>query len=402
MRTNLLRQEDAVEPAPFELDQEKLNVTDRVRTNKLAWRGQFSPQLVEYLLETACKGKDCIFDPFAGSGTVLFEALASGRSACGLEINPAAWHLANLSLVSTLTAAEQDEVRKELTDWLDTVTEDEIREMTFSDPSSDAVLLAKTASVILGMGNSPDVRRKSILNGGATVLGVLSRLSGAAGKALCQLADARANGLKEDQFDAVITSPPYINVFNYHQNYRPAIERLGWLPLDAAKVEIGANRKHRQNRFLTVIQYCLDMDKALTATARVMKATAPLVIVLGRTSNVLGCAFGNGEILKQLMLNTGQFGEIRQAERVFMNRFGENIHEDILIAEKLERAEKPRGLEREIGRGALVSARREVPDRNRAALEEAIENAGKVHASANFSLHVPPPLRALEGKSRWK
>ena len=196
MRTNLLRHEETDDPTQFGLDQDKLNVTDRVRTNKLAWRGQFSPELVEYLLSSICGGRHSIFDPFAGSGTVLYEALASGRSACGLEINPAAWHLANLSLLSTLTVQEQTEVQKELTRWLLAVSEHEISEMQLSDlskgPNDDFVILVKTASVILGMANSPEISRKSVLSGGVTVLKVLSQLSETTGKALCQLADARA------------------------------------------------------------------------------------------------------------------------------------------------------------------------------------------------------------------
>ena len=62
----------------------------------------------------------------------------------------------------------------------------------------------------------------------------------------------------------------------------------------------------------------------------------------------------------------------------------------------------PKGLEREIGRNALISARHDVPSKNRALLEEAIENVGKVHRSATFSLRVPQPFSALDGKSKWK
>lgn len=107
----------------------------------------------------------------------------------------------------------------------------------------------------------------------------------------CYLMDARQMSIAADTIDAIITSPPYINVFNYHQNYRAATELLGWHPLEAARSEIGANRKHRMNRFLTVVQYCLDMSQCIDDMARTLRTGAPLVIVLGRESKVLGAPF---------------------------------------------------------------------------------------------------------------
>ncbi|HRF93979.1 MAG TPA: hypothetical protein PLZ51_02230, partial [Aggregatilineales bacterium] len=70
------------------------------------------------------------------------------------------------------------------------------------------------------------------------------------------LADARAMPVPQQSIDFVLTSPPYINVLNYHQQYRTSIESFGYNILQIAKSEIGSNRKHRSNRFLTVIQYC--------------------------------------------------------------------------------------------------------------------------------------------------
>ena len=77
--------------------------------------------------------------------------------------------------------------------------------------------------------------------------------------------------LPEDAIDFVITSHPYINVFNYHQQYRASAEALGLE--DSGSGESG-NRllsENRQNRFLTVIQYCLDMYEVFVELARVGK-----------------------------------------------------------------------------------------------------------------------------------
>ena len=69
------------------------------------------------------------------------------------------------------------------------------------------------------------------------------------------LEDSRStHNYLEGNIDLIITSPPYINVFNYHQNYRAIIETFGFEILKVAHSEFGSNRKNRGNRFKTVIQ----------------------------------------------------------------------------------------------------------------------------------------------------
>ncbi len=41
-------------------------------------------------------------------------------------------------------------------------------------------------------------------------------------------ADASDLSLESDAVDLVLTSPPYINVFNYHQKFRRSVEALEW------------------------------------------------------------------------------------------------------------------------------------------------------------------------------
>src|SRR3989339_1709508 len=76
--------------------QRLLDIEDKKRSNLFAWRGQFSPQLIECLLDAYCLPESVILDPFAGSGTVLFEAAAMSLSAYGFEVNPAAWSFSKL------------------------------------------------------------------------------------------------------------------------------------------------------------------------------------------------------------------------------------------------------------------------------------------------------------------
>lgn len=246
------------------------------------------------------------------------------------------------------------------------------------------------AAVLLGMGDKPDQTADAALRGLLAIENLLSELMAYPGKGTCLLADARSTALETGSIEAVITSPPYINVFNYHQNYRPATELLGWRPLEAAQSEIGANRKHRANRFLTVVQYCLDMAEALSEIARLCKLGAPVVLVVGRESNVLGAAFRNGDLLRQLMHHGAHSFELRGcAERVFTNRFGQRIYEDIIVGRSVGPAPLTLDRARAIGVKALDEAMRSVPDENRPALIAARSMAAKVKPSRILSLGQP-------------
>ncbi|MDR3153305.1 MAG: site-specific DNA-methyltransferase, partial [Deltaproteobacteria bacterium] len=72
------------------IDQSVLNILERQKTNPLPWNGQFSPQLVQILLDHYSKSSDIIYDPFLGSGTTLLEAGEQHKEAYGTEINYAA------------------------------------------------------------------------------------------------------------------------------------------------------------------------------------------------------------------------------------------------------------------------------------------------------------------------
>jgi hypothetical protein len=149
------------------------------------------------------------------------------------------------------------------------------------------------------------------------------------------LQDAREvdNSHRQDA-DLILTSPPYINVFNYHQNYRALVELFDFDLLKVANSEFGSNRKNRGNRFKTVVQYCLDMEQAVRGFWNALKYDATLIMVLGRQSNVRGTAFYNGEIVAEIIKSTNGFEEVGTVERKFTNKFGADIKEDILIFRK--------------------------------------------------------------------
>jgi hypothetical protein len=192
--------------------------------------------------------------------------------------------------------------------------------------------------------------------------------------------DARALPLPDHCADLVITSPPYVNVFNYHQHYRRSVEALGWDLLAVARSEIGSNRKNRGNRFLTVIQYCLDMAAVLGELRRACKPQARIILVVGRESNVRKTRFFNGEIVARLAERSAGYRLQARQERVFQNRFGERIFEDILHLAP----GPPNGATTppaEIAREALTAARSRAPEESLGDLNNALEALEEVEPS---------------------
>ncbi|MBC6410336.1 MAG: hypothetical protein GDA42_07755 [Ekhidna sp.] len=139
----------------------------------------------------------------------------------------------------------------------------------------------------------------------------------------------------QGDIDMILTSPPYINVFNYHQNYRAITEAFKYNILDVAHSEFGSNRKNRGNRLLTVIQYCLDMEASINHFWLSLKDGGSLIMVVGRESNVRKMPFYNGEIVSDLISEMGGYEERGREERSFSNKFGQRIFEDILICKKI-------------------------------------------------------------------
>jgi DNA methylase len=382
------------------LDQARLNIEARSRTSRLPWRGQFSPELVEYIMEIICPDSRRFLDPFCGSGTVLYEAAEMGHSAFGLEVNPAAWHLASLADFGALPIDEKAHTLRRLKSITAASSHGSSGMFRNEDPTGKfmkaiadephSFLQRALASVVLlGMGDGAELSPTAIARGGFLVTALLNNLMTVTGVGKALLGDARQMPLDDSSIDSIISSPPYINVFNYHQNYRPAAELLGWNPLQAARSEIGANRKHRMNRFLTVIQYCMDMAQCLNEFARVLEQDSPLVLVLGRTSNVLGASFANGQIFVDLLESGSGFRKPHLAERVFTNRFGAQIFEDLLITTRASGDVISLDGARAVGIAALEKARSEVPDKNRATLEEAIGKGADVATSPLLDISVP-------------
>lgn len=355
------------------LAQELLDVVSRDRVSAFPWRGQFTPGLVGILLDSYGQAHTTVLDPFAGSGTTLAEAIRRGMAAIGTEVNPAA---AELARIYTLSSRDPSARKQALTEAGQLLTnyllqgEASLFGDVRGDPREEIAQIyegcanPETANLIavtmmLAMGDTDSVGTGRLHRAFSQVADVVNGMPSKVTPCSVYAADARKLPTPDDSVGIIITSPPYINVFNYHQNYRPAIERLGWRVLSAAKSEIGANRKHRQNRFLTVVQYAMDMMMALQEFRRVSRDGAIIIIVIGRESRVRGVSFANGEIVGCLADLVPGIEFVRWQERSFLNRFGEKIYEEVLTFKvfRQEDDDTSLALAAEVGRQILVTGR---------------------------------------------
>lgn len=343
------------------LEQAKLDVINKNRSNIFNWRGQFTPQLIEYLLEEFSSEGDIVFDPFCGSGTVLRESVMSGLSSVGFEINPAAYAMSKFYNFCNVEEIRRQEIFESLNRKINKIINFyaskpllETDRNLFRDRYGNLLnfgkqllqLLKNEEEKLLALlilfyaeDSSRDDVASAICKAQNNLRDNLLSLPFTKVNIRVELCDARlSDQYLHSKVNLIITSPPYINVFNYHQNYRAIIELLGLDILKVAESEMGSNRKNRSNRFKTVVQYCLDMELALQSFANCLSPDGHLVMIIGRESKVRGVPFYNSLIAKEIMLSLQCFKLVGVSQRGFINRFGEKIFEDILIVRRISAA----------------------------------------------------------------
>jgi SAM-dependent methyltransferase len=368
------------------IPQERLDIVEKTRANLFAWRGQFSPQLIEVILDSYCLSNSVILDPFAGSGTILLEAGTFAFEAYGFEINPAA------CILSKTYEFINNHKRKDIIKLIKNIIDREFPYKIFENVKEVADIAEKLIKIKIELDKESaklfdaliiiiDIGKNNLTNEFiqykfAELKTIIEKLPYSDKEIIVDLSDARSLPLKNDQIDFVVTSPPYINVFNYHQNYRRSAEILGWEILKIAKSEIGSNRANRGNRFYTVVQYCLDMADTLRELSRVTKDGARIVFVVGHESNVLGVPFYNADIIEKIGLRANIFQKALRQKRKFKNKFGKIIREDIINFLNLNNKctkERIEQIAREVAFDVLTNGLSLVSSKNLEYLEDAID-----------------------------
>ena len=130
------------------------------------------------------------------------------------------------------------------------------------------------------------------------------------------------------------------------------------------------------------------MAQTLNELVRVCRPDGRLIFIVGRVSTVRGTGFFNGEIVTEVACRALDFDLLLKQERVFRNRFGQNIFEDILHFSPpvSDPGHSFLELARTIARDTLELALPRVPDKAKEDVESALANIKKVHPSPLFNL----------------
>jgi SAM-dependent methyltransferase len=387
------------------IPQDRLDLVNRYRTSLFPWRGQFSPELVELFLSEFTSARSVIADPFVGSGTTLFEAARKSLRAFGAEINPAAVVMSRTVHFANLELGRREEHIRAAESLIETHLPVHYAGGLFSSPGGENGGIAGSFRAMLSEA-APDSLTSDIL---ANTIMRFMESDGPKDTAAfwCALkahaevirslpftpnpckvfhCDARELPLESRSIDLVVTSPPYINVFNYHQNHRPAMETLGWNLLEVARSEFGSNRKNRGNRFLTVVQYAMDMLQALAEVRRLVAPDGRIILIIGRESTVRGISFKDGRIVAALATGGADLQLALRQERKFKTKFGETIYEDILhfVPEVHEPRPSPDGFARGVAQVVLDEKLGAAQADIRRDILDAIREAPSVLASPRF------------------
>ncbi|TLS96826.1 DNA methyltransferase [Aliarcobacter cibarius] len=366
-----------------------INIDEKIRSNLFTWRGQFSPQLVEQILIHYASEEDIILDPFMGSGTVLYECSMLNLPVIGCEINLAACSFSRIYELSNINKKEIELNLLEVDNYLNFLLKEldlkkfENTLINFykeiqNKPIKSTIILAFIVGLDFEAKKLTFNRIKKVWE---SLKNIINNLNYTDKNIYALQTDARNTGLEDNSIDFIITSPPYINVFNYHQNYRKSLEKVGVNVLEIAKSEIGANRKFRQNRFLTVVQYCMDIGQVFIELDRVCKKNSKIVFIVGKESNVKKTLFLNSKLIKEIASIAG-YEYIGEQRRVFKNKFGNNIYEDILRFKN----KKYKNLDliekfRKIGINALINSLNYCSSDVKNEIEEAITKSENINFS---------------------
>ncbi|MCI5194298.1 MAG: hypothetical protein D3915_14420 [Candidatus Electrothrix sp. AU1_5] len=96
--------------------------------------GQFTPELIEYFLDTHAAPDALIADPFSGSGTVLLESLGRQLDVIGCEVNPAAYAMSKFFEIGAMGMDRKKQLSREVSGVIKSAVFDTLRRSFYIIP----------------------------------------------------------------------------------------------------------------------------------------------------------------------------------------------------------------------------------------------------------------------------
>lgn len=338
----------------------KLNVVEK--NHPFFWKGELTSALVKYFLEMHAECGFIIADPFAGSGIVLLESLKKDLEVIGCDINPAAYTLAKFFDNGALTYSEKWDLCQTVVrsiPWASLPMNKPVyqaKNPLISSKGYEYLLdFARTAihtcttqsqlvfvlNVLFKMENYKKLDLEQAWHHAyQQISSFLFSLPESRSSSSMLLSDARnlprqlRNKIGRRKIDLIITNPPSLNAFNYHQNHRLMMELLDFDLSLVARSAFGSNKKNNEeNLFFTVIQYCLDMAQTFSSLRQLISEEGMLIMTITRQANINNTTFYNGKMIKDICKQTRLFQLADESQRLVNSKTGITVDEEVLTLE---------------------------------------------------------------------
>lgn len=339
---------------------------------------KFIPQIPHKAITMWSKEGDLVYDPFGGCGTTLLEASLLGRPSIGTDNNPVAVLVSQAKVAIYSKRALED--LKTFADTFDAQLRNarahpapESDRLTFwfsapvfkrlaaikgvilqSPKSIQTLLMAIFSSIIVKVSyqdsdtryarvprhlTPEDVDRafKSKLDD--IVRSLPEVIVPGREKARVVLSDARkVPFIDSGTVSLIVTSPPYLNAYDYHKYHR---QRIHWIDGDVAfarDLEIGSHDEFTKPR-ATPDQYFVDMQLCFDEWRRVLKRGGRCLVVIGDaivSKRPVPVADTYVELAKKsgLRLEDRWIRELQATKRAFNVRNSRITHEHVLLFKK--------------------------------------------------------------------
>ena len=352
--------------------------------------GKFIPQIPKKLMAELLPDGGTVFDPFCGSGTTLVEANLSGNPCVGVDINPLFVMISRAKTtplaegemqylqewaakvsekggslyyggLGTKRASPSIEQKPNLAGWFSTIALNEIgmikseishlpsgRLKDFCSTALSSILVrvsyqdsdTRYARVEkkLSPTQTTHIFRDKLKDMIERIREFSARASDATVEVLCH--DARsltdAPELGNRAFDLVITSPPYVNAYDYHKYHR---QRMNWLDVDSSpvrKLEIGGHDRYTRKN-ADPATYFSDLQRCFAETSERMRRGGRCCVVIG-DGIVGGRAVPTHELIVEALSRAGLKFDYGIARRVDSSskyfRNGARIETEYIIVTK--------------------------------------------------------------------
>lgn len=282
---------------------------------------RFIPQIPRKAIEAYTKPGQTVLDPFAGCGTTLLEGIVAGRNAIGVDNNAVACLISrakttayqeeDYDALKELLARIQDEMLFEkivpdiptyrnIDYWFDEMAIQELGKLRAAiiplPERARRLAMAVFSSIIVSVsyqdsdtrysrkpydypaGKAVKMFQKKLLSSIKEARATVPLMKGQA--IVFQRDSRRIDFIPSKSVQLIVTSPPYLNAYDYHKYHR---HRLEWINGDVAMARDAEIGKHDTftKKGATPDQYFADMGRCFAEWEKVLAEDGSIVLIIG-------------------------------------------------------------------------------------------------------------------------